>query len=178
MRRRCRSGSALDGPGGSTRGPAPGAGHLHGLPAREDNLAVLIEVLVTLGEHADPRADTALLAHAGHPEPRVRGAVARGVGTWCESPAFRDEVSEAPLVLITDMDPGSTAQHLPHHRRRQGPRCRPRQVRIAAVHGLALHHDKRCVEAARRLGQPQPVIPSEEHYLASAWRYERRRDHC
>ncbi|MFJ4851118.1 MULTISPECIES: HEAT repeat domain-containing protein [unclassified Streptomyces] len=158
--------------------------------AGEEDLAVLIEVLVALGEHADPRADTALLAHAGHPDPRVRSAVARGVGTRSESPAFRDEVREALLVLMTDVDPAvrlNACLSIGEGKDRDTVLAdalaallddTDRQVRIAAVHGLALHRDERCVEAANRLGPPQPDVPSEEHYLASAWRYERCRDHC
>lgn len=47
---------------------------------------------------------------------------------------------------------------------------------VLAVYGLALHHDERCVEGARRLGPPQPAYPDEEHYLGAVWRYEWRRD--
>ncbi|MFF5808715.1 hypothetical protein [Streptomyces sp. NPDC012746] len=38
--------------------------------AEETDLAVLTEVLVALGEHNDPRAEAALLPHAGHPDVR------------------------------------------------------------------------------------------------------------
>ncbi|MEV0415464.1 HEAT repeat domain-containing protein [Streptomyces sp. NPDC050448] len=155
---------------------------------KEADLAVLTEVLVALGEHADPRADAALLAYAGHPDPRVRGAVARGVGTWSESPAFSDDVREALLVLMTDVDTAvrRDACLTVGQGGDRGPVLAnamaallddvDRQVQVAAVQGLALHDDERCVEAARRLGPPQPGFLAEEYYLDAAWRYEWRRD--
>ncbi|MEU2390408.1 HEAT repeat domain-containing protein [Streptomyces sp. NPDC007369] len=160
--------------------------------AKEVDLAVLTEVLVALGEHADPRADEALLAYVGHADPGVRGAVARRVGTWSESPALSDGVREALLVLMTDVDT-AVRRDACLTVGRVGYRDRDpvladamaallddtdRQVQVAAVHGLALHQDDRCVEAARRLGPPQPGFLAEEHYLDAAWRYEWRRDGC
>lgn len=51
-----------------------------------------------------------------------------------------------------------------------------RLVQLAAVYGLALHDDERCVEAARLLGPPQRGSLEEEGYLDAVWRYEWRRD--
>ncbi|MEY2242191.1 hypothetical protein AB8A21_04425 [Streptomyces sp. BF23-18] len=51
-----------------------------------------------------------------------------------------------------------------------------RQVQIAAVHGLALHEDERCVPASHRLGPPRRGVLTEEHCLEAAWRYEWRRE--
>ncbi|WP_133895389.1 hypothetical protein [Streptomyces sp. KS 21] len=156
--------------------------------AKEADLAVLTEVLVALGEHADPRADAALVAHAGHCDPRVRGAVARGVGTWSESPAFSDEVRAALLVLMLDVDTdvrrdacltvGEGRDRAPVLADALAARLddTDRQVQVVAVHGLALHDDERCVQAARRLGPAQPGFLNEESYLDSVWRYEWRRD--
>ncbi|MCX2184138.1 HEAT repeat domain-containing protein [Streptomyces sp. SKN60] len=70
--------------------------------AEEADLAVPIEVLLALGEHADARAATALLPHAGHPDPRVRHAVANGLGTSPEPTALAEEVREALLVLMKE----------------------------------------------------------------------------
>lgn len=61
-------------------------------------------VLYGLGAHAGPRAEAALLAYAGHPDAGVRRAVADGFGTWPEQPAFPDDVREALLLLMTDVD--------------------------------------------------------------------------
>ncbi|MER5381963.1 HEAT repeat domain-containing protein [Streptomyces sp. NPDC002688] len=152
----------------------------------EADLAVLTEVLVALGEHADPRADAALMPYAGHPDPRVRGAVARGFGTWSESTAFSDDIREALLVLMTDKDPAVRRDACLTVG--QGQDRDPvladamaallddaeRQVQVAAVHGLALHDDERCVEASRRLGPARPGTFPEEHYFDAAWRYEGR----
>lgn len=71
---------------------------------KETDVAVLTEVLDALGMHADPRANAALLAHVGHPDDGVRRAVAAGLGTWFEPPACSDDVREALLVLMTDVD--------------------------------------------------------------------------
>ncbi|MFD7630761.1 HEAT repeat domain-containing protein [Streptomyces sp. NPDC059851] len=134
---------------------------------------------VNVGEHADPRADAALLPYASHPDARVRGAVARGFGTWSELPAFSDVVREALLVLMTDTD--TAVRRDACLTVGQGKDRDPvlaeamaallddtdRQVQVAAVHGLALHDDARCVEAARRLGPPQPGFLTEEHYLGT-----------
>jgi HEAT repeat protein len=62
--------------------------------AREEDLAVLTEVLVALGEHTDPRAVAALLPYAGHPDAGIRCAVASGLGARSERPAFLDGVRE------------------------------------------------------------------------------------
>ncbi|MER5400608.1 hypothetical protein [Streptomyces sp. NPDC002599] len=154
----------------------------------ETELAVLTEVLVALGEHADPRADAALLRHVGHPRPGVRGAVAQGLGTWSEAPAFTEEVRAALLVLMTDVDAAVRRDACLTVGR--GRDRRPgladamaallddaeRQVQVAAVHGLALHEDERCVRASHRLGPPRPGFLAEEHYLEAAWRYEWRRE--
>ncbi|MGQ4379491.1 HEAT repeat domain-containing protein [Streptomyces sp. SAS_267] len=154
----------------------------------ETELAVLTEVLVALGEHADPRADAALLRHAGHPCPAVRGAVARGLGTWSETPDFTEEARAALLVLMTDVDAAvrRDACLTVGLRRDRRPGLADamaallddaeRQVQIAAVHGLALHEDERCVPASHRLGPPRPGVLAEEHCLEAAWRYEWRRE--
>ncbi|MEU3727449.1 HEAT repeat domain-containing protein [Streptomyces sp. NPDC031705] len=156
--------------------------------AEEADPAVLTEVLTALGDHADPRADAALLPHAGHPDPRVRGAVARGLGSWSRSAASSADVRGVLLVLMTDVDP-RVRRDACLTVARGGDRApvladamaallddADRQVRLAAVQGLAQHDDGRCVAAARRLGPPHPASPDEEHALDAAWRYERRRD--
>ncbi|MFD7258857.1 HEAT repeat domain-containing protein [Streptomyces sp. NPDC059874] len=144
--------------------------------AEETDLAVLTEVLVALGEHVDPRAEAALLPYAGHPDARVRRAVAQGLIGWSSPPAVSSEARTALLQLMTD--PDAVVWKTACRTRGEGRVNDPvlmhalaavlddtdRRVRVVAVYGLALHHDERCVEAARRLGPPQP------------WRYERRRD--
>ncbi|WP_370416573.1 hypothetical protein [Streptomyces fradiae] len=156
--------------------------------AEEADLAVLIEVLIALGEHADARAATALLAHAGHPDARVRHAVANGLGTWPEPSALAEKVREALLVLMDDGDP--TVRREACRTVGWGRDRTPvlteamaallddadRRVQLVAVEGLALHHDDRCVEAARRLGPPRPGFSDEETCLGTAWRYKWRRD--
>ncbi|MFB7330787.1 HEAT repeat domain-containing protein [Streptomyces adustus] len=154
----------------------------------EPDLAVLTEVLVALGQHADPRADAALLRYASHPDARVRGVVARGLGTWSESPALSDDVREALLALMTDTDTAvrrNACLTIGEGRDRDPVLTEAmaallddadRQVQVAAVHGLALHDDGRCVAAARRLGPPRPGFLTEEHYLDTAWRYAWRHD--
>ncbi|MFI1701350.1 hypothetical protein [Streptomyces bobili] len=154
----------------------------------ETDLAVLTEVLNALGEQADSRAQEALLAHAGHPDAGVRRMVAAGLGGWRELPDVTDRVRQALLVLMTDVD--TAVRRDACLRVAQGSDRAPvlveamaallgdpdRQVQVAAVHGLALHNDERCVEAARRLRPPRPGGCSEEHYLDAVWRYEWRRD--
>lgn len=153
----------------------------------EEDLAVLTEVLVALGEHTDPRALAALVPYAGHRDPGVRCAVARGVGTWPEAPAFPDDVREALLVLMTDVD--TVVRRAACLTVAEGGDRGPvftdamaallddadRRVQVTAVYGLALHHDERCVEAARRLPPAPPGTPHEDE-LDAVWRYEWRRD--
>ncbi|WP_406364899.1 HEAT repeat domain-containing protein [Streptomyces sp. NBC_01546] len=153
----------------------------------EEDLAVLTEVLVALGEHGDPRADAALTPYAGHPDAGVRCAVARGFGTCPETPACTDDVREALLVLMTDMD--SVVRRAACLTVAEGRDHDPvfadamaallddtdRRVQVTAVYGLALHNDERCVEAARRLPPAPPGTP-HEYELDAVWRYEWRRD--
>jgi hypothetical protein len=155
---------------------------------KETDLAVLTEVLNALGEHTDSHAQEALLAYAGHPDGGVRRAVAAGLGTWCEPSAPSDGVREALLVLMTDVDTavrreacltvGQGRDRAPVLAEAMAALLgdADRQVQVAAVEGLALHDDERCVEAARRLGPPQPGFHAEEHRLDAVWRYEWRRD--
>ncbi|MEV7169767.1 HEAT repeat domain-containing protein [Streptomyces sp. NPDC093224] len=151
--------------------------------------SVLAEVLVALGEHEDLRAQASLLRHVGHPDARVRCAVAQGcISGWRSSP-FSGDARTALLRLMTDLDPvvRKTACHTMAGGRDDDPACADalaaalddpeRPVRLAAVHGLALRDDERCVEAARRLGPPQRGSLEEEFYLGEVWRYEWRRDH-
>ncbi|MFG2946184.1 HEAT repeat domain-containing protein [Streptomyces adustus] len=154
----------------------------------EPDLAVLTEVLVALGQHAEPRADAALLPYASHPDAQVRGVVAQGFGTWSEAPAFSNDVRGALLTLLTDTD--TAVRRNACLTIGEGTDRDPvlteaiaallddtdRQVQVAAVHGLALHQDGRCVAAARRLGPPQPGFLTEEHYLDAAWHYAWRHD--
>ncbi|MEU9669636.1 HEAT repeat domain-containing protein [Streptomyces bobili] len=154
----------------------------------ETDLVVLTEVLNALGEQADSRAQEALLAHAGHPDAGVRRMVAAGLGGWRERPDLSDRVRDALLMLMTDVDTavrrdacltvGQGSDRAPVLAEAMAALLgdADRQVQVAAVHGLALHDDERCVEAARRLGPPQPGAFSEEHYLDVVWRYEWRRD--
>ncbi|MFG2339433.1 HEAT repeat domain-containing protein [Streptomyces yangpuensis] len=162
--------------------------------AEETDTAVLAEVLHGLGSYAGPRAEAALLAHAGHPDAGVRQAVAGGLGTRGEPAYLSDEARDALLALMADADTdvriaachsaGGTAAGydvegdpaladamaaLLHHPQRR--------VRLVAVYGLALHQDERCVEAADRLGPPRPGFRAEEMAcLDVAWRYKWRRD--
>ncbi|MCX4804397.1 HEAT repeat domain-containing protein [Streptomyces sp. NBC_01214] len=157
--------------------------------AEETDIAVLTEVLHGLDSYAGPRAEAALLAHAGHLDAGVRRAVANGLGTRLESTYLSDEAREALLALMTDPDTdvriaacckaGETRNGDPaltdamaallHHPERR--------VQLAAVYGLALHDDERCAEGADRLGPPRPGYRDEEMaYLDVAWRYQWRRD--
>ncbi|GGS95102.1 MULTISPECIES: hypothetical protein [Streptomyces] len=157
--------------------------------AEETNSAVLAEVLYGLFSYQGPRAEAALLAHLGHHEPGVRRAVAAGLGTPLDRKHLSDGAREGLLRLMNDLDTGVTiaacrsaadvangdpeltdamAALLDHPER---------QVRLEAVHGLALHEDERCVEAANRLGPPRPGFHEEEYYcLEAAWRYEWHRE--
>ncbi|MEU8437741.1 HEAT repeat domain-containing protein [Streptomyces sp. NPDC029216] len=156
--------------------------------AEETDIAVLTEVLVALGEHIDPRAEAALLPHAGHPHARVRRAVAQGFGEWSSPPALSGDARKALLRLIADPDAvvRKTACCTVAEARDNDPVLpdamaavlgdADRLVQLAAVYGLALHNDERCVEAARLLGPPQRGSLEEEGYLDAAWRYEWRRD--
>ncbi|MEW2176847.1 HEAT repeat domain-containing protein [Streptomyces sp. NPDC005406] len=156
---------------------------------REPDRLVLAEVLRALGEHADARANAALLPYAGHPDGEVRRAVASGLGTWFEAPAFSDEVREALLVLMTDADTAvrQDACYTVGNSRDRAPGLADamfalledadRRVRVTAVEGLAFHDDERCVEAARRLGPPQqPGSHTVECHLDALWLYKQRRD--
>ncbi|MEU8589542.1 hypothetical protein AB0C59_21470 [Streptomyces sp. NPDC048664] len=156
--------------------------------AEETDLTVLIEVLTALGEHADPRAYAALLPYTGHSDPRIRGTVARGLSSGSEPSAYSAEVRDALMVLMTDIDTavrrdacltvGDGRDRDPVLADALAARLDDvdRQVQVAAVYGLAMHEDERCVEAARCLGPPQPGTHSEERCLEAAWRYEWRRD--
>ncbi|MFJ6797264.1 HEAT repeat domain-containing protein [Streptomyces sp. NPDC091268] len=157
--------------------------------AEETDSAVLTMVLHGLDSYQGPRAEAALLAHAGHLDAGVRRAVASGLGRSVPPRSLTDEAREALLALMADVDtdvrlaacskageimngdPAVTnamAALLPHPERR---------VRLAAVYGLALHEDERCVEEAERLGPPRPGFHDEEAgYLDVAWRFMRRRD--
>ncbi|MEU6210837.1 HEAT repeat domain-containing protein [Streptomyces sp. NPDC047023] len=151
--------------------------------------SVLAEVLVALGEHEDPRAQASLLRHAGHPDARVRCAVAQGCISVRPSSPSSGDARTVLLRLMTDPDPvvRKTACHTMAGGGDDDPACADalaaalddpeRLVRLAAVHGLALRDDERCVEAARRLGPPQRGSLEEEVYLGAVWRYEWRRDH-
>ncbi|MFI5548024.1 HEAT repeat domain-containing protein [Streptomyces sp. NPDC051815] len=158
--------------------------------AEETDLTVLTEVLVALGDHSDPRAEAALLPHAAHADGRVRLAVASGCTGDPRSspPAFSDDARTALLTLMTDPDPvvRKTACLTVAEYRDSHPALAEalaaalydtdRPVRLAAVYGLALRDDERCVQAARRLGPPQRGSLEEEGCLGAVWRYERRRD--
>ncbi|MCA1272776.1 HEAT repeat domain-containing protein [Streptomyces rubiginosohelvolus] len=75
-----------------------------GWAAAETDVAVLTEVLVALGEHSDPRAEAALLPHAGHPDARVRRAVAQGLHVSSSPPALSGDARTALLGLMADPD--------------------------------------------------------------------------
>ncbi|OKJ62479.1 hypothetical protein [Streptomyces sp. CB02261] len=153
----------------------------------EGDVTVLTEVLVALGDHADPRADAALVGYAGPPDARVRCAVARGLSSWPEPPAFSDDVRETLLVLMTDTDAvvrQSACLTVAVSRDRDLVFAdamaallddADRRVQLVAVYGLALHDDERCVSGADRLPSAPPGTP-HEHELDAVWRYERRRD--
>ncbi|UFR00302.1 ankyrin repeat domain-containing protein [Streptomyces sp. Go40/10] len=156
--------------------------------AEEADLAVLTEVLVALGEHPGPRAEAALLPHAGHRDARVRRAVAQGLSAWSSPPVFSGAARAALRELMTDKEAvvREDACLTVAVGRDRDPALADalaallddadRRVRAVAVYGLALHDDERCVEGARRLGPPRPDRPDEERYLGAAWRYEWRRD--
>ncbi|WP_164341054.1 HEAT repeat domain-containing protein [Streptomyces anulatus] len=157
--------------------------------AAETDVAVLTEVLVALGEHSSPRAEAALLPHTGHPDARVRRAVAQGLRTSSSPPAFSGDARTALLGLMADPDAvvRKTACNRVAGGRANDPALADamaaalddtdRLVQLAAVYGLALRDDERCVEAARRLSPPQRGSLEEEGYLDEVWRYEWRRDH-
>ncbi|WP_181793945.1 HEAT repeat domain-containing protein [Streptomyces sp. WELS2] len=69
---------------------------------RETDAAVLTEVLVGLADHADPRADAALLPYDSHPDVRVRRAVASASDMWSRS--FSPVIQETLPGLMTDPD--------------------------------------------------------------------------
>ncbi|MGW2422980.1 hypothetical protein ACWC0C_27660 [Streptomyces sp. NPDC001709] len=152
---------------------------------REKEVSVLTEVLRGLAEHADPRSDAALLPFAGHPDVRPRRAVAAGFAT--PALGFSLAVREALLLLMTDQDAGvrrSACRTVAVGRDRDPALADAmaallddtvRQVRVAAVYGLARHDDERCVEGTRRL-LPLPPGTTEEEDLFEVGRYERRRD--
>lgn len=154
----------------------------------ETDVAVLAKVLLALGDHIDPRAEAALLPHVGHPEPRVRRAVAQGFHGESSPPAFSRAARAALLRLMTDPDTvvRETAcitvavggDHDPVFADAMAALLddSDRSVQLAAVYGLALHNDERCVEAARLLGPPRRGSLDEESRLDEVWRYERRRD--
>ncbi|MEU9714908.1 ankyrin repeat domain-containing protein [Streptomyces sp. NPDC047976] len=158
--------------------------------AEETDLAVLTEVLGALGGLSGLRAEAALLRYAGHSDARVRRAVADGLsGTSSSSPAFSGDARTALLRLMADPDAvvRKTAcctvavgrDHDPVFADAMAAAVLDdpdRLVRLAAAYGLALHHDERCVEAARLLGPPRRGSLEEEHYLGAVWRYEWRRD--
>lgn len=156
--------------------------------AEETDFAVLAEVLVALGEHIDPRAEAALLPHASHTDARVRCAVAQGFSAWSSPPAFSGNARTALLRLMTDPDTlvRKTACHTVAVGRDKEPVLADamtallddadRLVQLAAVYGLALHGDERCVEAAHLLGPPQRGSLEEEGYLDEARRYEWRHE--
>ncbi|MEU2075497.1 HEAT repeat domain-containing protein [Streptomyces sp. NPDC013489] len=157
--------------------------------AAETDVAVLTEVLVALGEHSDPRAEAALLPHADDPDVRVRREVARGISTLASPPAFSGDARAALLRLMTDPDPvvRKAACYGVAGGRDNDPALADalaaalgdtdRLVQLAAVYGLALRDDERCVEAARRLSPPQRGSLEEEGYLDEVWRFTWRRDH-
>ncbi|MFJ6867595.1 HEAT repeat domain-containing protein [Streptomyces termitum] len=159
-----------------------------GWSAGETDSAVLAEVLIGLGEHAGPRAEAALVPHAGHPEAPVRCAVARGLHAWSSPPAFSGGARTALLRLMAD--PDATVRSAACHTVAFGGGADPglldamavllddadRLVGVTAVSGLALHDDERCVAAARLLGPPQRGSLEEERCLDEVRRYEYRRD--
>ncbi|MFZ3493897.1 hypothetical protein ACODT5_11865 [Streptomyces sp. 5.8] len=154
---------------------------------REEDVAVLTEVLVALGEHCDPRTVAALLPLAAHHDSGVRCAVAGGCRTWPKPPAFPDDVRAALLALMADVDAEvrraaclTVAEGGDRHPALADAMAAlvddaDRQVRVKAVCGLALHDDERCVEAKRRLPPAPPGTPYE-YDLDEVLRYELRRD--
>ncbi|MFJ4900837.1 HEAT repeat domain-containing protein [Streptomyces sp. NPDC088727] len=159
-----------------------------GWAAAEPDIAVLTEVLVALGEHSDPRAEAALLPHAGHHDARVRRAVAQGLSALSSPPAFSGDARTALLGLMAD--PDAVVRKIACRVVAEGRYHDPvfadamaavlddtdRLVQLAAIYGLALHDDERCLELARLLGPPQRGSLEEEGYLDAAWRYRWSRD--
>lgn len=156
--------------------------------ATESDTLVLTEVLNALAAHADTRSDAALLPFASHPDDGIRRTVAAGLGPGAESTVVSAEVREALLALMKD---GSAAVRLAACGTVQGSRDRApaladamfalledadRLIQVAAVEGLAIHDDERCVEAARRLGPPRRGLLAEMHYRDLVRLYEERRD--
>ncbi|EDX20310.1 hypothetical protein SSAG_00101 [Streptomyces sp. Mg1] len=116
--------------------------------AEETDLAVFTEVLVALGEHIDPRAEAALLPHAGHPDARVRRGVAQGLSEWSSPPALSGDARKALLRLIADPDAVAT------HTRNTVPGKRRRQCRITAVSRTARPVPLRPARRRRRPAAP------------------------
>ncbi|MFE6764558.1 hypothetical protein [Streptomyces sp. NPDC057689] len=156
--------------------------------AEETDPAVLTEVLVALGEHIDPRAEAALLPHAGHPDARVRCAVAQGFSGWSPPPALSGDARTVLLRLMADPDAGvrkaacntvagaKDDDHVLADAMAAVLGDTDRMVQLTAVYGLALHNDERCVAAARLLGPPLHGSLEEEGYFDEVRRYEWRRD--
>ncbi|MEV6053658.1 HEAT repeat domain-containing protein [Streptomyces sp. NPDC052107] len=142
-------------------------------------------MLVGLSEHPGPRADAALLAYVGHPDPRPRRAVASG---FASGPlGFPAAVRKALVDLMADPDAEvreSACRTVAEGRDRDPVLADAmaallddpvRRVRVAAVYGLARHDDERCVEGARRLPPAPPGTP-DAYDLFEVGRYEARRD--
>ena len=155
--------------------------------AEETDPAVLTEVLVALGEHIDHRAEAALLPHSGHPDVRVRCAVAQGFSEWLSPPALSGDARAVLLRLIADPDAvvRKAACNTIAGVRNSDPVLADamaavlgdtdRMVQLTAVYGLGLHNDERCVKAARLLGPPLRGSLEEEGYFEEVRRYEWRR---
>lgn len=157
--------------------------------AAETDSRVLATVLLGLGSYAGPRAEAALLKHARHHDADVRRVVAAGLGRLPDKAHLSDGARDALLTLMTDPEPdvridacrraGEEGQGVPALADAMAALLDhpERRVQLAAVHGLALHADERCVQAATRLGPPRPGSRSEElGCFEAAWRYRWRRD--
>ncbi|WP_327175904.1 HEAT repeat domain-containing protein [Streptomyces sp. NBC_01335] len=150
----------------------------------ESDHAVLAEVLTGVAEHGDQRGDLALLPHAGHPVALVRHTVAAG---FSRSSAFPGGVRAALLELTADPDAlvrEAACRTIAVGRDRDPALAdamaarltdEVRRVRFAAVDGLALHDDERCVEGERALRPGEPGDPLA-YELSEVWRYQQRRE--
>ncbi|MEU1228811.1 ankyrin repeat domain-containing protein [Streptomyces sp. NPDC005828] len=120
--------------------------------AGQENHTTWSRVAILLAGRCDQATWTAAAALRTNPDPLVRKTACHTVARGGDNdPAF----VEAMAAALDDTD---------------------RLVQLAAVYGLAVRDDERCVEAALRLGPPQRGSLEEEGYLDAVWRYERRRD--
>ncbi|MEU8763927.1 hypothetical protein [Streptomyces sp. NPDC048659] len=155
----------------------------------ETDSAVLAVVPEGLYSFVAPRAEAALLAHAGHHHAGVRRSVAAGIRRHPDGPHLSDGAREALLTLLADPDAevrrsacfsaaaagsGDPALTEVVAVLLDDPE---RPVQLAALYGLAMHDDDRCVAAADRWGGPRRGFGEQERgAFESVWWFQRQRE--